>query len=106
MAWTPFIFVWLSGVNAFIQHTIGERFWESEEPFPSQVQIFIDLNPFGIVQAGELRKPCVFFCEFRPSLDQIIKGANSGNTRATRIFVEHEEEESCHHLRWFKQFPT
>ena len=60
---------------------IGERLWKAEELFPSQVQISINLNLFGIAQkAGELLEVSyVFSVNCIHLLNQIIKGANSWN---------------------------
>jgi hypothetical protein len=64
-------------ITIFVNYIQGEKFWASEQPVPSQLQVTTNLNITGIDQKeGQmLNAPFIFTINYNPAIAQItIRG--------------------------------
>lgn len=64
-------------VNIYITQVSGERFWKINEPFPSQIQISVNINILGLEKKADelIESPFIFSINFTPPIAYItLKG--------------------------------
>lgn len=84
-------------VNIYITQVSGERFWKINEPFPSQIQISVNINILGLEKKADelIESPFIFSINFTPPIAYItLKGIGhvSGDKNDIEKVLENYKE--------------